>query len=99
MSQMTLRVLAGMFAVAVSPVWAQSPSTPQLTEAQREKLQQAGERVRAADRNGDGMISRAEADAGMPRLAKRFDQLDADKDGQLTAEELRTAMQAMRTRR
>lgn len=38
------------------------------------------------DANNDGAIDRAEA-AAAPRLAERFDQLDADKDGRLTAGE------------
>ena len=38
------------------------------------------------DANGDGVIDRAEA-AKMPRLAEKFDQLDIDKDGKLSASE------------
>ena len=38
------------------------------------------------DVNGDGLIDRAEA-AKMPRLAEKFDQLDTDKDGKLSASE------------
>jgi hypothetical protein len=51
------------------------------------------ERLKAADTNGDGMISRAEA-AGLPRLAERFDQVDANRDGQLTRDEMRAFHQA-----
>ena len=55
------------------------------------------ERMKAADTNGDGAISRAEAQA-LPRLAQRFDTLDANRDGQLTREEFRAARgHAMRT--
>lgn len=38
------------------------------------------------DTNGDGAIDRSEA-AKFPRLAERFDALDADKDGRLSADE------------
>ena len=46
------------------------------------------ERLRAADTNGDGMISRQEA-AALPRIAKNFDAIDTNRDGQVTSEELR----------
>ena len=47
------------------------------------------ERLKAADTNGDGAISRAEAQAGLPMIARHFDQIDANKDGQITQDELR----------
>lgn len=40
----------------------------------------------AVDANKDGVITRAEA-AAHPRLAQRFDQLDKNRDGRLTADE------------
>src|SRR5260221_103798 len=45
------------------------------------------ERLKAADTNADGMISREEAKA-LPRIAAHFDEIDANKDGQITMEEL-----------
>jgi len=39
------------------------------------------------DTNQDGVVSREEAKAS-PRIARSFDAIDADKDGQLTREEL-----------
>jgi len=46
------------------------------------------ERLKAADTNGDGMISRDEAKV-LPMIAKHFDQIDANHDGQVTMDELR----------
>lgn len=40
------------------------------------------------DTNGDGMISRDEA-AAAPRLADKFDQIDGNKDGKLSTDELK----------
>jgi Ca2+-binding EF-hand superfamily protein len=53
------------------------------------------ERLKAADTNGDGMLSREEA-AALPRLAERFDAIDANHDGLLTREEMHAWHQAQR---
>ena len=53
------------------------------------------ERLKAADTNGDGMISKAEA-AALPRLAERFDAIDTNHDGQLTKDEMRAFHEAQR---
>lgn len=44
-----------------------------------------------ADMNGDGQLSLDEAQAKMPRIAERFTQLDGDKNGYLTPQEIRAA--------
>lgn len=44
-----------------------------------------GERFRAMDTNGDGKVTRAEAEAS---AKSRFDEMDANKDGKLTGDEL-----------
>lgn len=41
------------------------------------------------DKNKDGVITKAEAEAGGTPLAQFFDQLDADKDGKITMAELK----------
>ena len=46
------------------------------------------ERLKQADTNGDGMLSRDEA-AALPMISKHFDEIDANHDGQITMEELR----------
>lgn len=49
------------------------------------------------DKNGDGAVDKAEwTAAGRP--AERFDAIDANKDGKITAAELDAAMAAMRQR-
>src|SRR5438045_6256515 len=46
------------------------------------------ERIKQADTNGDGMLSRDEAKA-LPMISKNFDAIDANHDNQVTMEELR----------
>ena len=49
--------------------------------------------VTGLDKNGDGLVSREEA-SSHPRLAQSFDRIDANKDGLLSADELRAARQS-----
>jgi hypothetical protein len=44
---------------------------------------------RRADADGNGTLSRAEAERAAPLLARQFDAIDANHDGQITAEEIR----------
>lgn len=57
------------------------------------------ERFKQADADGDGALSRAEAEKGMRRLARRFDAIDADQDGRVTREEIEAARKARASRR
>ena len=53
--------------------------------------------IKQWDKDGDGAVSKDEwVAAGRP--AERFDVVDANKDGKITAEELAAAMAAMRQR-
>jgi Ca2+-binding EF-hand superfamily protein len=57
--------------------------------------EEAGHHFDNVDTNHDGAISRAEADAKAPRLAKNFDALDTDKSGSLSRDELRQSARDM----
>ena len=46
------------------------------------------ERLKAADRNADGMLDRQEA-ASLPFISENFDAIDTDRNGYITLEELR----------
>jgi Ca2+-binding EF-hand superfamily protein len=90
-----LATAAAVFSLTAS-AWAQQPAEsgrkpdPQRAEQMHAKFQERmQERFRQADKDGDGALSKAEAEAGMPRLAKDFDAIDANKDGKITQEELR----------
>lgn len=48
------------------------------------------DQLRAADRDGDGKLSKAEAEAArMERVVESFDRLDSDRDGRLAPAEIR----------
>ncbi|MEW6313098.1 MAG: EF-hand domain-containing protein [Pseudomonadota bacterium] len=53
--------------------------------------EEAAANFKQADKNGDGMLSKEEAQA-MPRVAQNFDAIDANKDGQATHDEIRAFM-------
>jgi len=64
-----------------------------MRKAMRQKRADYAAKLKAADTDGDGAISKAEAQAaGLDRLVKHFDQIDANHDGKLTQEELRAGM-------
>ncbi len=59
-------------------------------EKRKEHQDKFAEKFKAADKNGDGALTKAEAQSGnMPRLVNDFDKIDTNKDGKVTQEELR----------
>lgn len=70
----------------------QCAADPEKCRAERQARMQ--ERFRKADTNGDGTISREEAEKGIPMMARHFDQIDANHDGMVTFEELQAARKA-----
>lgn len=46
-------------------------------------------KFKAADKDGDGKLTLAEAKAGMPRIAKGFDKIDKDKKGFVTVDQIK----------
>ena len=48
----------------------------------------AEERWKAADKDGDGALSREEANASMPGIAERFEKFDGNGDGKIARDEM-----------
>ena len=63
-------------------------------KCRQEHQARAADHFKKTDVDGNGSLSRAEAEKGMPRLARHFDMIDANKDGQLSPEELSAARKA-----
>jgi Ca2+-binding EF-hand superfamily protein len=78
---------AALLAVAATfaqPAWASSAMDKQVDE-----------KFAAADVNHDGKLTLEEAKAGMPRVAKNFDKIDADKKGYITADQIKAMADKM----
>ncbi len=63
-------------------------------KCRQERQARAAEYFRKSDADGNGALSRTEAEKNMPRLARHFDAIDINKDGQLSREELNAAHKA-----
>ncbi|WP_227870815.1 EF-hand domain-containing protein [Orrella marina] len=76
-------ILASTFIVPWTAAWAASdlPAAPQ-------NKQEVVERFTTADKDGDGKVTREEAEQGMPRVAKSWDRIDQDNKGYITLEQL-----------
>ena len=70
--------------IGASAAFAQTPPE----QPKGDRGHKMHERLKAADKDGDGKISRAEAVA-LPRIAKHFDEIDTNKDGFITREEMK----------
>ncbi|HJT99182.1 MAG TPA: EF-hand domain-containing protein [Rhodanobacteraceae bacterium] len=57
------------------------------------------ERFATADTDHDGLISRDEADKGMPRIAAHFGEIDANGDGKLAKDEIAAYLRDQRANR
>lgn len=57
------------------------------------------EHFRRADADGDGALTRAEAERALPRLGAKFDRIDGNRDERLTPDELRRYFDARRAAR
>jgi hypothetical protein len=71
---------------------AECKANPEKCRAER--MARFEQRFKLADADGNGMISRAEAEKAMPRLVRHFDRIDADRDGQITKDEIAAARKA-----
>lgn len=75
------------------------PDRDQVESRRQMMHERMRERLRQADGNGDGAISRTEAERSMPGIARNFERIDSDNDGTITREEMKAAREKLREMR
>jgi len=97
--------LAGSFACVAGAQQA-APAAPQAvpnapqggaSRQQRNPAERAArleQRFKEANKKGDDKLTLEEAQAGMPRVAKNFAEIDKDKKGYVTLDEIKAALAA-----
>jgi len=63
-------------------------------KCRQEQRARADAHFKKTDADGNGSLSLAEGEKGMSRLVRHFDRIDANKDGQLSREEMAAARKA-----
>lgn len=65
-----------------------------------EKMKEGKAKIKDADTDGNGNLSRDEAAAaGMDKMVEHFDKVDADGDGEISREEMKAAREHLREKR
>lgn len=89
----TFMLMVGSAVFGSSLAVAQSALVAEPEKKMPHALAKFSERVSAADKDGDGALTKAEAEsAGLSKIVKHFDRLDADGNGKVTSEEVRTLL-------
>jgi Ca2+-binding EF-hand superfamily protein len=78
------RTIASRVALAIALVAMAAGASAQDAGHARQMGAEMQKRFAAADKNGDGRLSREEAQAGMPMVYKHFDAIDKNKQGSVS---------------
>lgn len=86
-------LLGCLITLATAPAYAESGDASASARRPRmaAKLEQ---RFQAADANHDGKLTREEAEAKMPMVAKNFDAIDTEKAGAISLDAIKQYMQS-----
>lgn len=99
---MRLRTLAAPCALLLAACSGMPPAPPRadmgmvgpVERGPREDMRARFEReFKAADKDGDGALTKDEMEAGMPIVAADFAKMDTNKDGKVTREEMQRFLQ------
>jgi len=84
-SYSTRALLAGLAAATLATVAGLAAAQgAQGSERAQKRVAQMQQRFAAADANGDGKLTKAEADGKMPYVHQHFDEIDAGHTGYVT---------------
>lgn len=87
--------VAGWLAIGLmAGASAQAAPSAQRVQQMQQAREQLHQRFVAADKDGNGQLTRAEAQAGMPRVHRSFDQIDTARKGHVTEAEITAAIAA-----
>jgi hypothetical protein len=80
--------LAGRVGFALVLAWIAASAAAQDTDRAKHMAAEMQKRFAAADKNGDGRLTRDEAQAGMPYVYKHFDAIDKTRQGSISLAEI-----------
>jgi Ca2+-binding EF-hand superfamily protein len=78
------RALAGRVGFALVLASIAASAAAQDADRGKQIAAEMQKRFAAADKNGDGRLTKEEAQAGMPFVYKHFDEIDKNKSGSIT---------------
>lgn len=90
----TIRLLQTVLVLGAVSMAVPAVPTAHAEPAAAGPQNRAVQKLKAADTNGDGLLSKAEVQ-NLPGLARHFDRIDGNGDGKLSRQELRAARERM----
>lgn len=93
-STRALAVASGLALALMASACAQTAPAAQHAQQMQQARVQLHQRFVAADKDGNGQLTRAEAQAGMPRVHSAFDLIDTTRKGYVTEAEITAAIAA-----
>jgi hypothetical protein len=81
---------------AAAPATSPATATASPTAKPQNHKTRLEQRFAAANATHDGHLTRAQAESGMPKIAKHFDAIDTAHKGYVTLDEIRAYRRAMR---
>jgi Ca2+-binding EF-hand superfamily protein len=93
------QALAGRVGFTLVLALIAANATAQDADRVKQMAAEMQKRFAAADKNGDGRLTKDEAQAGMPYVYKHFDEIDKTKQGSISLAEIAAYARAQRAAR